>query len=91
MSDAGFSVGKLFDKNKRHCGTIASVNDNMIKNKLNEYDIGLMHTKAGIYYRDNALISTADEIIAQYKKEKLDSSLQSTSQFIKKYKMENNL
>ncbi len=91
MSDAGFSVGKLFDKNKRHCGTIASVNDNMIKNKLNEYDIGLMHTKAGIYYRDNALISTADEIIAQYKKEKLDSSLQSSSQFIKKYKMENNL
>ena len=89
MTDSGFYVGKLFDCNKRHCGTIASPNNNLIKNKLDNYDVGLMHTKAGIYYRDKNLNSTAEEIIYLYNNEKAESKLQSSSQFIKKYKMEN--
>ena len=90
MSAAGYSAGKLFDKDNRHCGTIASRNKNLIKNPLDDYDIGLMQTKAGIYYRDKNLNSTVQEIIERYCKEKMTSSLQSSSQFIKKYKSEHN-
>ena len=91
MVDAGFFTGKLFDKDNRHCGTIASANADLIKNKLDDYDVGLMHTKAGIYYRDNDLSSSAQKIIERYEKEKSESNMISSSQFIKKHKTEKNL
>ena len=90
MIESGFYAGKLFDKNNRHCGTIASPDARLIKNKLDDYDTGLMQTKAGIYYRDSSLNSSPQEIIERYEKDKSESSLMSSSQFIKKYKTENN-
>ena len=89
MLEAGFFAGKLFDKQHRHCGTIASPNNNLILNKLDEYDTGLINTKAGIYYKDANLNLTAKEIIDLYNKEKSESNLQTPSQYIKKYKTEN--
>ena len=88
MLDAGFCVGKLFDKQHRHCGTIAALDESKIVNKLDEYDNGLICTKAGIYYRDKYLCCTADEILNIHQKEKSESNLQTPSQFIKKYKTE---
>lgn len=89
MIEAGFVVGKLFDKNKRHCGTVASVNSSLIKNKLDDYDIGLMNTRAGIYFKDKNLNAEPCEILSAYNKEKLESKLESSSSYIKRHKTEN--
>lgn len=89
MIKAGFVVGKLFDKNKRHCGTIASPNSRLIKNKLDDYDIGLMNTRAGIYFKDENLDAEPCEILSVYNKEKSESKLESSSSYIKRHKTEN--
>lgn len=89
MTEAGFITGKLYDKNNRHCGTIASPDSKMIKITLDEYDKGLMQTRAGIYYRDHNLETPAEKIIENWKHEKETSKLESSSQYIKRYKTEN--
>lgn len=86
MTASGFVAGKLYDKNNRHCGTIASPTAEIIKTPLNEFDIGLMQTKAGIYYRDVGLENSPEKIIEFWQKEKETSTLESSSQYIKKYK-----
>ena len=88
MLDAGFFVGKLFDKNNRHCGTVASKNCSLIKHPLDDYDLGLINTRAGIYFRDKNLDLTAEEIIENYNNERNNSLLESSSQYIKRHKME---
>ena len=88
MLDAGFFVGKLFDKNNRHCGTVASKNCSLIKHPLDDYDLGLINTRAGIYFRDKNLDLTAEEIIENYNSERNNSLLESSSQYIKRHKME---
>lgn len=88
MIESGFTVGKLFDKNGRHCGTAASKNPELIKNKLDEYDLGLIKTNAGVYYRDKNLNQTPEEILEEHKTRKLSSNLESSSHYIKRYKKE---
>ena len=88
MIESGFTVGKLFDKNGRHCGTAASKNPDLIKNKLDEYDLGLIKTNAGVYYRDKNLNQTPEEILEEHKTRKLSSNLESSSHYIKRYKKE---
>lgn len=86
MVEAGFCVGKLYDKKNRACGTVASKNPNYIKNKLDEYDIGLMKTNAGIYYLDEGLNSTAEEILQEHSERKQKLNLESSSHYIKSFK-----
>ena len=86
MKESGFFVGKLFDKQKRHCGTCASKNPEFIKNKLDEYDTGLMNTSAGVYYIDRSLNSSCEDILKEHKERKQKLNLESSSHFIKRYK-----
>ena len=86
MLEAGYAVGKLFDKNKRHCGTIASKNSILIEHKLDEYDIGLLSTSAGVYYRDKNLNNSAEEILKEHETRKADLNLESSSRYINRYK-----
>lgn len=86
MIDAGFSVGKIFDKNNRASGTIASKNSLLIENKLDEYDLGLIKTSAGVYYKDKELCLSADEIIKEHDERKRTLNLQSSSSYIKEFK-----
>lgn len=86
MCDIGFSVGKIFDKKGRASGTIASHNPDLILNKLDEYDLGLMNTGAGVYYRDPSLSSTGDEILLEHSIRKKDLNLESSSSYIKHFK-----
>ncbi len=88
MLEAGYAVGKIFDREGRASGTIASKNSSLILNKLNDYDTGLIKTSAGVYYRDNNLSKTADEILYEHEKRKLSLNLESTSRYIKKHKKE---
>ena len=86
MVRAGFFAGKLFDRDNRHCGTIAAKSKRFIKNGLDEFDKGLMETKAGIFFTDPGLCSSPEEILADWNLRKQNSNLRSTSSFIKNYK-----
>ena len=85
--NAGFYVGKIFnpDMNK-FTGTVAVKNKSLIEHELSEYDLGLIKTKAGIFYRDENLNGLNEAIINQHKTDVENSDLISSSKFIKTYK-----
>lgn len=85
--EAGFFVGKIFNEEfNKYTGTIAVKNKTLIKNELSEYDLGLMKTKAGIFYRDENLTLNNEAIIKTHNIEVENSNLISSSKFIKTYK-----
>ena len=86
MLDCGFHVGKIYDTQNRSCGTYCSKNEKFITNKLTSYDLGLLNTGAGVYYRDESLNKTADEIIEEHALRKKSLNLQSSSSYIKQFK-----
>lgn len=73
------------NKNK-FIGTIAVKNKSLIKHELSEYDLGLINSKAGIFYRDENLNGLNEEIIAAREKEVEKSNKISSSRFIKEFK-----
>lgn len=92
MLNAGFHVGKIYNEAaNKFTGTIAVKNKSLIKFELSEYDLGLMKTKAGIFYRDENLSLDNEAIIAVHKIEVETSSKISSSAFIKNYRRKNEL
>ena len=85
--NAGFFIGKIFnpDMNK-FTGTIAVKNKSLIEHELSEYDLGLLKTKAGIFYRDENLTDLNEAIITRHKNEVEKSGLISSSKYIKSFK-----
>ena len=84
---AGFYVGKIYNNDlKKYNGTIAVKNKSLIKNELSEYDLGLLKTKAGIFYRDENLNALNSEILAVHKIEVENSTLKSSSSYIKEFR-----
>lgn len=82
--NAGFNVGKIYSESmQKYTGTIAVKNKSLIKHELSEYDLGLMKTKAGIFYRDENFTLDNEAIIAAHKKEVETSELMSSSKYIK--------
>ena len=81
----GFFVGKIFNKfENRFTGTIAAKNQNLIKCPLDEFDLGLINTKAGICYHDNLDLSlTNNEIIENRNNEFENSNLLSSTKYKK--------
>lgn len=87
MLNAGFYVGKIYNENaNKFTGTIATKNKSLIKFELSEYDLGLINSKAGIFYRDKNLNASNDEIIAYHKIEVQNSDKISSSSIVKKFK-----
>ncbi len=85
--NAGFFVGKIFNPTlNKFTGTIAVKNKTLIKHELTEYDLGLIKTKAGIFYRDENLDSLNEAIIERHNLEVENSNLISSSKFIKSFK-----
>ena len=84
----GFYVGKIFNKyENRFTGTIATKNKNLINFPLNEYDLGLLNTKAGICYHDNQELSLSNQDILMNRKVEFDNStLISSTQYKKESK-----
>lgn len=86
--NAGFHAGKIFSQSAdKFTGTVAVKNKSLIKYELSEYDLGLMKTKAGIFYRDENLTLDNEAIIALHEKEVKNSDLISSSKFIKMNKL----
>lgn len=85
--NAGFYIGKIYNNTSdKFMGTIATKNKSLIKNDLSEYDLGLLKTKAGVFYRDENLNGLNDEILATHKREVETSDLESSSHYIKRMK-----
>lgn len=93
--NAGFWVGKIYSKHSnKFTGTVAIkatnvnniINDNPTIFELSEFDLGLMKTKAGIFYRDENLNLANEAIIEFHKTEVKNSLLISSSQYIKQNK-----
>lgn len=98
--NAGFIVKKIFSKNQnKFTGTVAikphtdvsqnnretNYNTELIHD-LSDYDLGLMKSRAGIFYRDKDLSLDNETIINNHKIEVENSNLISSSKFIKTYK-----
>ncbi len=88
MVEAGFFIGENFNLSKnKSLGTIASKNPHLIKYKLSEFDLGLLKTTAGIFYRDENLNAQNEVLIERRKLEVKNSNLMSSSQYNKKAKL----
>ena len=98
--NAGFIVKKIFSKNQnKFTGTVAikphtdvsqnnretNYNTELIHD-LSDYDLGLMKSRAGIFYRDKNLSLDNEAIINNHKIEVENSNLISSTKFIKNYK-----
>lgn len=85
---AGFYVGKIYNERAgKFTGTIAVKNKSFKKYPLSDYDLRLMKTRAGIFYRDENLTLDNEAIIALHEKEAKNSDLISSSKFIKMNKL----
>ena len=103
--NAGFTVKKIYSESQnKYTGTVAiksscetkteqnnTLINNKIKNDLSEYDLGLMKTRAGIFYRDENLTLDNEAIINAHKIEVENSNLISSTKFIKNYKKDNKI
>ena len=85
--NAGFYVGKIFSESlNKFTGSIAVKNKSLIKYELSEYDLGLLKTKAGIFYRDENLNLANEAILLRHQKDVENSNLISSSMYIKMHK-----
>ena len=84
LLENNFYVGKIYNKkNNKFMGTIASKDKNKIKYPLNNYELGLCATKAGIPYHDPNLSFSSKEILELREYEYRHSNLMSSSKYIK--------
>lgn len=85
MVEAGFEIGNIYNERlNRFTGTVAAKNKNQIKYPLSEYDLGLLKTKAGIFYRDENL-NSLNEAINKARKIEVENSNRISSSHYKKY------
>ena len=92
MINAGFFAGKIYNPEiNKYTGTIAVKNKSLIKHELSEYDLGLINSKAGIFYRDENLDLSNEAIIAAHKIEVETSNKISSSRFIKTFSRNSSL
>ena len=87
LYEVGFLVGNTYSKSEGAIvGTIASKSQAQIKYPLTKYDLGLIKSRAGIFYRDKNLIGQNEAIIALREKEVKSSTRISSSQYNKLHK-----
>lgn len=79
-----FYVGKIYNKKtNKFIGTVASKEKSKIEYPLDNYELGLCSTKAGIPYHDPNLSFDKNDIIALREYEFKHSSLMSSSKYMK--------
>lgn len=82
--NAGFYVGKIFSaSSNKFTGTVAVKNKSLIKYDLSEFDLGLIKTRAGIFYRDENLSLDNEAILKAHQIEVENSNLLSSSKYLK--------
>ena len=84
LLENNFYVGKIYnDKNKKFIGTIASKNKKMIEHPLNNYELGLCGTKAGIPYHDPNLSFDKKDILELREYDFRHSPLMASSKYMR--------
>lgn len=92
LLENNFYVGKIYnEKTKKFVGTIASKDKSKIKYPLNNYEIGLCNTKAGIPYHDPNLSFDKKDILELREYEFRHSNLISSSKYMKTRGVKNEL
>lgn len=86
----GFHVGKTYDTElKKFVGTVAVKNKNLIEHELDERDLSLINSKAGICFEDENLELDNNTIILNRENKFTNSDLLSSSKVLKGYKNDN--
>lgn len=84
MKEAGFEIGNIYNKRlNKYQGTVGVKNKQLLKHPLSEPDLGLLNSKAGIFYRDENLNAQNEAIIMANKLEIENSERISSSQYLK--------
>lgn len=87
MLAAGFEIGNIYNERLgKFSGTIATKDKSLIKSPLSEFDLGLLKTKAGLFYRDENLTALNEAILERRNSEVKNSDKMSTSHYNKLYK-----
>lgn len=87
MRNAGFEIGNIYNERLgKFSGTIATKDKPLIKSPLSEFDLGLLKTKAGIFYRDENLTDLNEVILERRNLEVKNSDKMSTSHYNKLFK-----
>lgn len=89
LIQSGFHVSKISSENRKTSGTFASLSKEFSQIPLSEEEIGLLKTRAGIVYHDEGLVQNHDEIIKRREEEVKNSSLASSSSYLKSFKNKN--
>lgn len=90
MQTAGFEIGNIYNERLgKFSGTVATKDKSLIKYPLSEFDLGLLKTKAGIFYCDENLTDLNEAILERRNSEVKNSDKMSTSYYNKLHK--NNL
>lgn len=86
MTEAGFHIGQIYnERTKQYFGTVAAKDKTLIKHQLSEFDLGLIKTKAGIFYRDQNLTAQNEAILLARENEVKTSTRESSSHYKKLY------
>jgi hypothetical protein len=86
MIEAGFFIGNIFSQREnKFIGTVAVKNKELIKYELSEYDLGLLNTTAGIFYRDKNLTDLNEAIFERRNSEVKSSNKISSSKYKAKF------
>jgi len=87
MLEANFHIGNIFNEREdKFTGTVATKDSSLIEYPLSEFDLGLLKTRAGIFYRDEYLTGLNEAITEQRNEELRNSSRMSSSKYIKLHK-----
>lgn len=88
LKELGFNISKIVIGGKQF-GTIATLAENKFGTPLDRNELGLLETKSGILYYDNETLSlTSDEILANRNNQMKNSNLISSTKYLKKVKNE---
>ena len=83
MLEAGFKIGNIMSNDNKVVGTIAAKNLALIKYDLSEFDLGLIKTRAGIFYRDKNLTGLNEALTSCRNLEVKNSDRISSSRYMK--------
>ena len=86
MIAAGFFIGQIYnERTGQYFGTVATKDETLIKHHLSEFDLGLVKTKAGIFYRDPCLSAQNEAILKEREDEVKNSNRESNSHYKKRF------
>ncbi len=90
LIELGFYVGKTIINGKQF-GTVASLNNKLIRFPLDKFDIGLTKTTAGVTYKDPNLNLNRETLITNRETEKSKSDRIATSRYKKNFAKETSI